>query len=365
MKKVIFTLFAISLFPLQLLAADVGIDQNLTNRLKGYILLQVEGNGEAWYVDEVSEEKYYLKDGPVAYEALRKFGLGITNDNLAKIPVGMDDRYGPYDADIDNDGLPNKTEEAIGTDPNNPDSDSDGFNDGMEVRNSYNPLGSGKMTIDSALVDQLKGRILLQVESRGEAWYVNPADGKRYYMKDGEVAYQIMKFLSLGITNENLRKIPGGDLIIDKMTFETPADDWLRYGHGNYFFEILYPANWSSQFRLTSPDPDDITSGIVEFGNELQYSVNGTPVFPVTLTIDKNNSGKSAYELALDEGGSIKVIEIGDEVAAQSIKDSGIKTYISKFGNVYVISTPTLDDSDDNEEVVRIYNIMLGTFNLD
>ena len=61
-------------------------------------------------------------------------------------------------------------------------------------------------------MSNLKGRILLQVEKNGEAWYVNPKDGKRYYLKNGEAAYQIMRFLSLGITNKNLREIPVGRL---------------------------------------------------------------------------------------------------------------------------------------------------------
>ena len=41
---------------------------------------------------------------------------------------------------------------------------------------------------------------------------MNPQDGKRYYMKDGDAAFQIMRFLSLGITNENLEQIEVGDL---------------------------------------------------------------------------------------------------------------------------------------------------------
>jgi len=56
------------------------------------------------------------------------------------------------------------------------------------------------------LVNKLKGRILLQVESKGEAWYLNPDDGKRYYMKNGNDAFWIMKYLSLGISNANLEK---------------------------------------------------------------------------------------------------------------------------------------------------------------
>jgi hypothetical protein len=60
---------------------------------------------------------------------------------------------------------------------------------------------------DNSLANRLKGKIVLQVESRGEAWYIDPSDGKRYYMRDGEAAYQIMRFRSLGITNTDLSKI--------------------------------------------------------------------------------------------------------------------------------------------------------------
>ena len=38
------------------------------------------------------------------------------------------------------------------------------------------------------MVSRLKGYILLQVESLGEAWYVNPDTSSRIYMKDGQYA---------------------------------------------------------------------------------------------------------------------------------------------------------------------------------
>ena len=190
---------------------SVKVDYNLLNRLKGYILLQVEENGEAWYVEPKSSKGYYLKDGAIAYEALKKFGLGITNADLAKIPVGLEKRF--QDTDSDGDGLANQLEEGLKTDPFKYDTDGDGVSDGDEVlKNNTNPLGSGKLYYSTLLVSQLKGRILLQVQSNGEAWYVNPKDGKRYYMKNGDAAYQIMRFLSLGITNSDLSKIPTGSL---------------------------------------------------------------------------------------------------------------------------------------------------------
>ncbi|MFH1326381.1 MAG: M23 family metallopeptidase [Candidatus Falkowbacteria bacterium] len=63
----------------------------------------------------------------------------------------------------------------------------------------------------NSLVERLKGRILFQPELHGEAWYVNPVDGKRYYLKDGEAAFKIMKSLALGISNEDIEKIPKAD----------------------------------------------------------------------------------------------------------------------------------------------------------
>jgi len=185
------------------------IDNSLTQSLKGKILLQVEEKGEAWYVDPVTEKKYYLRDGNRAYNALQEFGLGITNNNLAKIPIGIEERA--ETTDTDGDGLDDKLEESLGTNIYNQDSDSDGFSDGDEVKRGFDPTGSSELVFDESISNQLKGRIVIQVESRGEAWYINPDDGKRYYMKDGELAYQIMRYLSLGITNENLRKIDVGE----------------------------------------------------------------------------------------------------------------------------------------------------------
>ena len=184
---------------------------SLTNKLKGKILLQVESVGEAWYVNPTDGMKYYLQNGAVAYEALKKFGAGISNVDIAKIPIGVEKRFS--DVDTDGDGLANQLEEGLKTDPNIADTDGDGVSDGKEVlENNTNPLGDGSLVYSNALANRFKGRILLQVQSYGEAWYVSPDDGKRYYMKNGEAAYQIMRFLSLGINNDNLRKIGVGEL---------------------------------------------------------------------------------------------------------------------------------------------------------
>lgn len=52
-------------------------------------------------------------------------------------------------ADPDNDNLTNAEERFYGTDPANADTDGDGYKDGEEVRNGYNPLGEGKLDTDN------------------------------------------------------------------------------------------------------------------------------------------------------------------------------------------------------------------------
>jgi len=128
----------ILIVPITPLKAD-----SLSNLLKGRILLQVESNGEAWYVHPMTAEKYYMADGEDAYNIMRNLGVGITNANLEKI------------------------------------------------KNNKN------------LAIKQKGKIFLQVESRGEAYYVG-FDGSLHYLKDGSEAYNTMKKLGLGISNKNL-----------------------------------------------------------------------------------------------------------------------------------------------------------------
>lgn len=59
----------------------------------------------------------------------------------------------------------------------------------------------------AAVPKSLKGQILIQVEDKGQAWYVNPKDNKRYYMADGNEALQIMKTLGIGMSSKDIEKM--------------------------------------------------------------------------------------------------------------------------------------------------------------
>jgi len=134
------------------------VEANIIDNVRGKILLDVEKNGEAWYIYPEDDKRYYLGRPDDAFNIMRELGLGISNSNLEKIPEAGSDEIG-----------------------------------------------------DSYLKERLLGKILLQVENHGEAWYVYPGDAKRYYLGRPADAFRIMRELGLGITSSNLAEIMPAD----------------------------------------------------------------------------------------------------------------------------------------------------------
>ncbi len=60
------------------------------------------------------------------------------------------------------------------------------------------PLGFASA---EGLGEKLVGKILLQVESSGEAWYVSPDTGKRFFLGRPADAFEVMREQGLGISN--------------------------------------------------------------------------------------------------------------------------------------------------------------------
>lgn len=63
----------------------------------------------------------------------------------------------------------------------------------------------------SGVPARFAGRIFIKVEEAGEAYYVNPVDLKMHYLGRPDDAFRIMKELALGISNDNLRQIQVAD----------------------------------------------------------------------------------------------------------------------------------------------------------
>ena len=134
----------------------VKIDKTLSKRLTGKLLLQVEQGGAIWYVD-TKEFKRYSITWANALPLFRKLSLGITDADLAKIPI-----------------------------------------------TGSNSTGSTSMR------NRLKGKLLLQVEQGGAIWYVDQ-DGYRHSVTWDNLM-DLFRKLALGITNADLNKVEVGSL---------------------------------------------------------------------------------------------------------------------------------------------------------
>lgn len=179
------------------------------NLLSGRILLQVQEKGEAWYVYPANQTRYFLGDPSKALQIMKNLGAGISNIDLQKIPIGI---LQSDCLDNDKDGLCNVLEDAIGTNKDISDTDKDGFDDKTEINNLYNPLGMGRQIVDIQFTQKNSGKIFLQVQKNGEAWYIDPVNQKRYFLGRPAEAFKAMQYFGLGITNTDLEEIPIGIL---------------------------------------------------------------------------------------------------------------------------------------------------------
>ena len=118
----------------------------LSQKMSGKILLQVEESGEGWYVDPDTQKRAYLGRPADAFRIMRELGLGIAHEQLQKY-------------------------------------------------------------LDSQFPSNLAGKILLDVEENGEAYYVDPDTLEGYFLGKPKDAFQVMRERGEGVSNENLDEI--------------------------------------------------------------------------------------------------------------------------------------------------------------
>ena len=135
---------------------QVKYERSVVKQVKGRMLLRVEKGGEIWYVNPKDEKKYSVTFAN-ALPLFENLALGITDADLAKIPIAGTNEVGNW-----------------------------------------------------ALRNRLKGWLLLQVEQRGAIWYVDK-DGYRHSVTWGNLM-DLFRKLALGITNNDLNKIYYGGM---------------------------------------------------------------------------------------------------------------------------------------------------------
>lgn len=127
------------------------IDPKFSDQVGGAILLQVEENGEAWYVNPVDNKKYYLGRPFDAYNLIHTLGKTVSHQLI--------ERY----------------------------------------------LSSDKFA------QSYSGNIIIDEETK-EIYYIHYKELKPYLLENPSDALRVMKSIGVGITNEDIRKIDVGEL---------------------------------------------------------------------------------------------------------------------------------------------------------
>jgi len=140
-KKYLYIFLLLALF---MVSNNVLAKESLSSKLKGKILLQVEDKGKAWYVNPTDLKRYYLGRPQDAFNLMRKLGLGVNHKFI------KDHKIFPA---------------------------------------------------------RVVGRILIDVEDNGRAYYINPKDLKAYYLGRPADAFSLMRKSGLGISNKNIEQI--------------------------------------------------------------------------------------------------------------------------------------------------------------
>lgn len=168
----------------------------LASRLSGRILLQVESKGEAYYINPGDLKRYYLGRPDDAFKIMRSFGLGASNTDI------------------------------------------------------NNFLKNGARA-------NLSGKILLQVQDRGQAYYVNPLNLRLYYLGRPADAFSVMRQLGLGIKNSDLNQITLGSLSVGSSpnsgTTVNPGEklvlfNW-KYKNKQYSLEQVFSDNLYNSYK--------------------------------------------------------------------------------------------------------------------
>ena len=407
--------------------------------LRGHVLIDVEHRGEAWYVDSETGHRILLANAMITGDVIARYGLGISNADLDKIPLGflpvtqhveqelgeLEDAFATCDADMasalhqramvrawestfiekmdgtsvssaffrnafiddvendlemlkqdhvmeemtwtpemllcmtdlvrkavvqdehmriirnliqgfnpsyedmDMDTVGYRDEKIFDTSPYDRDTDHDGYEDGLEIEAGYSPiLADGKrVKVDMSLANRLKGKILIQVEGAGQAWYVDPASGRRYYLPPGAQAQRILTQLGTGASEATLAQIPidsQSKTLLDGIEVERCSKDSEGRLHTQQYAGISCYANAISQNQpvaslLELRDPNYVDALIPDLNQELYVSILAQYI-PTPL------ENYAIFELTKVDFGPIQGVQVVDALAGANVLPEGMST---------------------------------------
>lgn len=178
---------------------------------------------------------------------------------LPKGVLGLEN--GSIALDTDGDGLTDQQEIVYHTDPQNPDTDGDGYSDGVEVKKGFSPLVSGDIRLDQSDIDkdgltdamEIKFKTDMTVADTDGDGFPDGAEIQNGY-DPNDLTDQNKKLdrkIVIDLKRQRLQRVLGGVTIAEytissgKRATPTPK--------GTFAVRNKTPRAWSKQFGLYMP----------------------------------------------------------------------------------------------------------------
>lgn len=224
--------------------------------------------------------------------------------------------------DSDQDGLSDKEEQALGTDPKNKDTDDDGYSDGVEVKTGYDPLkpAPGDKLINATAKSAVpvittppNGNNLTQVLSQKivELSRENSGQGDTISQDDVQA---LVDALTLASANQEIKlpEITPADLKIKKQDYQKYSKEKAQAKRKEDFSN--YIASISYVFSVNSPQPITSNTSLEDvFGSITQKIIQAITLRSASSLKNLNASGEKIQAQLME-------IEVPEELAGTHVK---------------------------------------------
>jgi len=169
--------------------------------------------------------------------------------------------------------------------------------------------------------EELKGKILLQVESHGEAWYVLPDNSERVYLGRPYQAFMIMRDYGLGISSQDLDKYLEDGFpvrLLGKIVLAVEK-------HGEAYY--INPDNLQGYYLGR---PNDAFSIMRSLG----LGISNSDLLNIIIREGVSMPDLNGNELSGGNNNYIKAVELTDAITLLPY-NSDLNSFLSEFQDVY------------------------------
>ncbi len=254
----------------------VKAETTIAKKFSGRIFLQVESKGEAWYINPADLKRCYLGRPEDAFKIMRELAIGISNKDLDKLPVAGDEQT----------------------------------------------------TVDNNLLSRLLGKIVLQVEDKGQAYYIDPVSKEAIYLGRPKDAFEIMRSKGTGISNENLEKVDENPKYVDYNSVVVSGDNNTVSNNSNNSTVINNTTNITNNSTVVNNSgnnsPTQVSNG------ESQSSPSSESLVEPSVAFSHVGDLESS---SLAQGAANKILFAFKINSNKLIKLNGLKIYHSGTGS--------------------------------